>query len=100
MDTAININDQRTADAFWTLLKPLKREVRQWLAMRLDESLKEQNNPIHTDSLSDAQEFINNPIHTDSLSDAQEFIKTLSVHGEKPVPSNEKGIYALLDEKY
>ena len=57
MDTAININDQRTADAF-------------------------------------------NPIHTDSLSDAQEFIKTLSVHGEKPVPSNEKGIYALLDEKY
>ena len=36
MDTAININDQRTADAFWTLLKPLKREVRQWLAMRLD----------------------------------------------------------------
>ena len=48
MDTAININDQRTADAFWTLLKPLKREVRQWLAMRLDESLKEQNNPIHT----------------------------------------------------
>ena len=46
MDTAININDQRTADAFWTLLKPLKREVRQWLAMRLDESLKEQNNPI------------------------------------------------------
>ena len=47
MDTAININDQRTADAFWTLLKPLKREVRQWLAMRLDESLKEQNNPIH-----------------------------------------------------
>ena len=22
MDTAININDQRTADAFWTLLKP------------------------------------------------------------------------------
>ena len=52
MDTAININDQRTADAFWTLLKPLKREVRQWLAMRLDESLKEQNNPIHTDSLS------------------------------------------------
>ena len=76
MDTAININDQRTADAFWTLLKPLKREVRQWLAMRLDESLKEQNNPIHTDS----------------LSDAQEFIKTLSVHGEKPVPSNEKGM--------
>ena len=71
MDTAININDQRTADAFWTLLKPLKREVRQC-----------------------------NPIHTDSLSDAQEFIKTLSVHGEKPVPSNEKGIYALLDEKY
>ena len=65
MDTAININDQRTADAFWTLLKPLKRD------------LKEQNNPIHTDS----------------LSDAQEFIKTLSVHGEKPVPSNEKGMF-------
>ena len=76
MDTAININDQRTADAFWTLLKPLKREVRQWLAMRLDESLKEQNNPIHTDS----------------LSDAQEFIKTLSVRRETGTFKRERNI--------
>ena len=28
MDTAININDQRTADAFWTLLKPLIQFIR------------------------------------------------------------------------
>ena len=38
MATAININDYKLADAFWTLLKPLKREVRQLLAKRLDES--------------------------------------------------------------
>ena len=84
MDTVISLNDQRTADAFWTLLKPLKREVRQWLAIRLDESLKEQHDLVHTDN----------------LLEAQKFVKTLSVHGEIPVPSNEKGIYALLDEKY
>ena len=54
------------------------------LAARLDNSLKEQDTP--TDG--------------DRLSEARRFVEALSVHGEKQVPSDEKGIYALLDEKY
>ena len=84
MATAININDYKLADAFWTLLKPLKREVRQLLAKRLDESLKEQELP--------AKEV--------SMSEAEHFIQTLSVHGVMKVPADEKGIDALLKEKY
>ena len=82
--TTINTDDLKTADAFWTLLKPLKKEIRQLLAARLDNSLKEQD--MSTDG--------------DRLSEARRFVEALSVHGEKQVPSDEKGIYALLDEKY
>ena len=84
MATAININDYKLADAFWTLLKPLKREVRQLLAKRLDESLKEQELPTKEVS----------------MSEAEHFIQTLSVHGGMKVPADEKGIDALLNEKY
>lgn len=84
MATAININDYKLADAFWTLLKPLKREVRQLLAKRLDESLKEQELPTKEVS----------------MSEAEHFIQTLSVHGGMEVPADEKGIDALLKEKY
>lgn len=84
MATAININDYKLADAFWTLLKPLKREVRQLLAKRLDESLKEEELPTKEVS----------------MSEAEHFIQTLSVHGEMKVPADEKGIDALLKEKY
>lgn len=85
MATAINnINDYKTADAFWTLLKPLKREIRQLLAARLDESLKEQEEPVAGIS----------------MSEAERFVQTLSVRGKMKVPADEKGIYALLDEKY
>ena len=58
MATAININDYKLADAFWTLLKPLKREVRQLLAKRLDESLKEQELLTKEVSMSEAEHFI------------------------------------------
>lgn len=84
MATAININDYKLADAFWTLLKPLKREVRQLLAKRLDESLKEQELPTKEVS----------------MSEAEHFIQTLSVHGGMKVPADEKGIDVLLKEKY
>ena len=84
MATAININDYKLADAFWTLLKPLKREVRQLLAKRLDESLKEQELPTKEVS----------------MSEAEHFIQTLFVHGGMKVPADEKGIDALLKEKY
>ena len=84
MATVININDYKLADAFWTLLKPLKREVRQLLAKRLDESLKEQELPTKEVS----------------MSEAEHFIQTLSVHGGMKVLADEKGIDALLKEKY
>ena len=51
---------------------------------RLGESLKEQHDLVHTDN----------------LMESEEFVKTLSVHGEIPVPSDEKGLYALWNEKY
>ena len=85
MATAINnISDYKTADVFWTLRKPLKREIRQLLAVRLDESLKEQEEPVAGIS----------------MSEAERFVQTLSVRGKMKVPADEKGIYALLDEKY
>lgn len=84
IDTAINRNDYKMADAFWTLLKPLKREVRQLLAIRLDESLKEQDVPTKEIT----------------MAEAERFIQTLSVHGKMKVPVDEKGINALVDEKY
>lgn len=84
MSTAININDNRIADAFWTLLKPLKQEIRQLLAARLNESLKEQEKPTARIS----------------MSEAERFVQTLSVEGKMKVPADEKGIDALLDEKY
>lgn len=84
MATTLNINDYKVADAFWTLLKPLKREVRQLLAMKLDKSLKEQE--TFTEGI--------------NISEAERFIQTLSVHGKMKVPSNEKGIDALIEEKY
>ena len=58
------------------MLKPLKREIRQLLAERLDESLKEQEEP--------SAEI--------SMSEAEQFVKTLSVHGKMKVPADEKGI--------
>ena len=84
MDTAINRNDYKVADAFWTLLKPLKREVRQLLAIKLDESLKGQDKS--------AKEI--------SMAEAEHFIQALSVRGKMQVPADEKGINALVEEKY
>ncbi len=79
METAINTSDYKTAEAFWTLLKPLKREIRQLLAERLKESLKEQEEPLAEIS----------------MSEAEQFVKTLSVHGKMKVPADEKGIDAF-----
>lgn len=84
MEAIISANDKRTADAFWILLKPLKREIRQILATKLDESLHGQD--IQADKI--------------SMVEARQFVKSLSRHGEIKIPSDERGIYALLDEKY
>ena len=84
MDTAINRNDYKIADAFWTLLKPLKREVRQLLAIKPDESLKKQDMP--TEEI--------------GMDEAERFIQSLPVHGKMQVPADERGIEALIDEKY
>ncbi len=81
MAITVSANDRKTADAFWTLLKPQKREVRQLLAARLDELLKEKET---------------SPEKTVSLAEAQAFVRTLSVHSEVKVPADEKGIPARL----
>ena len=85
MAIAISMNDRQTADAFWTLLKPQKREVRQLLAARLEDSLREEE--------TSSEKAI-------SLAEAHAFVRTLSVRGERKVSVDEKGIHALLDEKY
>ena len=54
------------------------------LAIRLDESLKEQDVPTKEIT----------------MAEAERFIQTLSVHGKMKVPVDEKGINALVDEKY
>lgn len=77
-------SDIETADAFWTLLKPQKREVRELLASRLDESLKEEG----------AKKTIA------PSAEALDFVRALSLHGGMKVPPDEKGILALLDKKY
>lgn len=85
MAIAISMNDRQTADAFWTLLKPQKREVRQLLAARLEDSLREEE--------TSSEKAI-------SLAEAHAFVRMLSVRGERKVSVDEKGIHALLDEKY
>ena len=85
MAITISMNDRQTADAFWTLLKPQKREVRQLLAARLEDSLREEGTSFEKKR---------------SLSEARAFVQTLSVQGGRRVPTDEKGIHALLDEKY
>ena len=85
MAIAISMNDRQTAGAFWTLLKPQKREVRQLLAARLEDSLCEEE--------TSSEKAI-------SLAEAHAFVRTLSVRGERKVSVDEKGIHALLDEKY
>ena len=81
---ADKLSDMDTAVEFWTLLKQQKREVREFLAAKLEESLKKEEKPKKAVS----------------LAEASDFVRALAVHGEEEVPPDEKGIFALLDEKY
>jgi len=81
----INQSDETLVEALWTMLRPLKRNVRQLLASRLEES-------IATDKAS--------AIETTDMEKAMAFIQTLSVSGTEKVPDDANGIEALVSEKY
>ena len=86
-----NAVDTETADALWTLLKQQNREVREDLAARLDESLK----AGEACKKEEGQKGRCIP-----SKEAMEFVKRLSVQGGEKVPPDERGIFALLDEKH
>lgn len=84
MATAINYsNESSTIDALWTILKQQSEGVRQALATRLAHSL------VHEET-----------IRYKSMEEALAFVRTLSIKDGNPVPADENGIEALINQKY
>lgn len=83
--TTIETTDMNVVEAFWTLLRPLKQEVKQMLISRLEKSILEEKEKAS---------------HEITEEDARKFIHSLRVKGTKKVPVDEQGIEALLSEKY
>lgn len=81
----IETTDMNVVEAFWTLLHPLKSEVKQMLISRLEQSILEEKG---------------NNTHEITEEDARKFIHSLRVKGTQKVPADERGIEALLSEKY
>lgn len=79
MEIALDINDKNSVDTIWEQLKSLKPEMRKALASRLVESFKTKTGAADT-------------------AGARKFIESLSVTNGDEVPSNENGLYAMLEE--
>ena len=76
-------SESSTIDALWTILSQQTESVKRALITRLSESLADKR-----------------VIHRKSLEVAPTFVDSLSVKGSHPVPANENGIDALINEKY
>lgn len=77
-------NELSTIDALWTILSSQTETVKKALAARLKDSLSQNENTVRTRSLKEAMAYVD----------------TLSVKGKTPVPADENGIEALINEKY
>lgn len=76
-------NESTTIDALWTILNQQTESVKRALAERLNQSLS-----------------VEKVVSYKKMDEALEFVKTLSIKGGNPVPADEKGIEALINEKY
>lgn len=76
-----------TLEAYWTLLRSLSHDARLELAERLERSLEKDHEMA-------------NEGRNIRLDSAINFVKTLSVRGDQPVPANDNGMDALIDQKY
>lgn len=76
-------NESTTIDALWTILNQQTESVKRALAARLNQSLS-----------------VEKVVNLKKMDEALEFVKTLSIKGGNPVPADEKGIEALISEKY
>lgn len=76
-----------TLEAYWTLLRSLSHDARLELAERLERSLEKDHEMA-------------NEGRNIRLDSAMNFVKTLSVRGGQPVPANDNGMDALIDQKY
>ena len=76
-------NERSTIDALWTILNQQSETVKKALAARLKESLAHEKKLPHK-----------------SMEEALAFVDTLSLKGQRPVPKDETGIEALINEKY
>ena len=105
----ITVRDMDAANALWMLMKQQKREVREILAARLEEALKNEEPSEADESVAagEPEKAEESPKPAESpkwryqpSKEAIEFVSSLSVHGEEEVPPDERGIFALIDEKY
>lgn len=76
-------NESTTIDALWTILNQQTESVKRALAERLNQSLS-----------------VEKVVSYKKMDEALEFVRTLSIKGGSPVPADEKGIEALIGEKY
>lgn len=76
-------NESTTIDALWTILNQQTESVKRALAERLNQSLS-----------------VEKVVSYKKMDEALEFVKTLSIKGGNPVPADEKGIEALINDKY
>lgn len=76
-------NESTTIDALWTILNQQTESVKRALAERLNQSLS-----------------VEKVVSYKKMDEALEFVRTLSIKGGNPVPADEKGIEALIGEKY
>ena len=76
-------NESTTIDALWTILNQQTESVKRALAERLNQSLS-----------------VEKVVSYKKMDEALEFVRNLSIKGGNPVPADEKGIEALIGEKY
>ena len=80
-------SESSVTDAYWTLLSSLSLKVRRALALRLEASIAQETQNREKEEKK-------------GIAEALSFIDSLSIKGGQPVPTDEKGIDALIDYKY
>ena len=97
----ITVRDMDAANALWMLMKQQKREVREILAARLEEALKNEEPSEGDESKADEIEKTEEPPKTvespkrryQPSKEAMEFVEKLSMKGGMEVPADEKGVF-------
>lgn len=108
--SATKYNDQRTANAFWQLIKPQSREVRRQLAVYIYQSLAQEGasaEDLNTDDVSKPKQlasmfaFIKTELSKKQREKIDPFVSSLGVDMQLPADFDEKKEYRKhLEEKY